>query len=148
MCMATSATCIYSSINCVIVSTLGINTGNFQHLGWILKTILLSPHIYLFSSSNIVANNPFRARYHRWQNSWQTQLYQRMRGFSFALSPRKEIFKDFICIDLFIPQSIVGCPNEHAFQQAVPHVGSRAVHSTRPQLHNFCMNGGQGLKRF
>ena len=25
----------------------------------ILKTILLSPHIYLFSSSNIVANNPF-----------------------------------------------------------------------------------------
>ena len=73
-------------------------------------------HTFISFLPQILWQTILLARYHRWQNSWQTQLYQRMRGFSFALSPRKEHLKGFICIywtiHIFIPQSIVGCPNE------------------------------------
>ena len=128
--------CKLKSFYIVLFSTFKIG-GNLKQQT-ILKTILLSPHIYLFSSSNIVANNPFRARYHRWQNSWQTQLYQRMRGFSFALAPRKENLKGFICIiDLFIPQSIVGCPNEFGH---LAHITSCAAQlGVGPRWSCYCL---------
>ena len=54
-------------------------------------------HTFISFLPQILWQTILLARYHRWQNSWQTQLYQRMRGFSFALTPRKEILKDFIC---------------------------------------------------
>ena len=62
-------------------------------------------HTFISFLPQILWQTILLARYHRWQNSWQTQLYQRMRRFSFALTPRKEILKGFICNDWLIHTS-------------------------------------------